>query len=90
MLSSRALTRFSGPNAAFVPGLVGGAPAAVVVDLVRHFISPIWINRSLLSYFLRNNSMYTSARAYWEGIIRFGSMCLNPTDSYSRIAGVST
>jgi hypothetical protein len=29
MLSSPALTRFSGPNDAFVPGLVGGAPAAL-------------------------------------------------------------
>src|SRR6267143_5253272 len=36
------------------------------------------------------NSMYTSARWYAEGMMRFALMRLNPTDSYSRIAGVST
>jgi len=37
---------------------------------------PTVVDRPAPRFQIKNNSMYTSARAYWEGIMRLTSMCL--------------
>jgi hypothetical protein len=44
--------------------------------------------RILLTRYPSRNSIVTSLRAYGEGCS--GAMCWNPSDSYRRIAGLST